>query len=261
MAEARISRRDDVLGRIIALAALAAAVAGWWAMARGMPSFVLPGPLDVAHALTALVTDPALAGHVAVSFARVGAAVTMAMLLALVLGLSARANVYAGDIIEHRILAFLNSFPSVGWAILAILWLQVSNATVIFIEVMIVLPFCLNNVLQGLKSIDPELEEMGQSLTRSRWRRLVKIELPLIAPFLAAGVRIAYGICWKIALVAELFGAQTGLGFLLARAQSTADAATVFACCILIVLIFLAMDRLLLSRLAQAYSSNPKGAA
>lgn len=261
MAEAHVSPRDDALGRVIALAVLVAAIAGWWAMARGMPSFVLPGPLDVARALAALVTDPGLAGHVMVSFVRVGAAVAIAMLLALVLGLSARGNVYAGDIVEHRILVFLNSFPSVGWAILAILWLQVSNATVIFIEVMIVLPFCLNNVLQGLKSIDPEIEEMGKSLTRSRWRRLVKIELPLIAPFLVAAARIAYGICWKIALVAELFGAQTGLGFLLARAQSSADAATVFACCILIVLIFLAMDRLLLSRLARATSSNPKGNA
>ena len=38
-----------------------------------------------------------------------------------------------------------------------------------------------------------------------------------------------------------------------------ADAATVFACCLLIVLIFFAMDRLLLARLARAYSSNPRG--
>lgn len=261
MAEAAAPTRPDLIGRLVAATALIAAIAGWWSMARGFPVFVLPGPADVGRALVALVTDPSLVGHVGVSFVRVGAAVAVAMLLALTLGLLARANVYAGDIIEHRILVFLNSFPSVGWAILAILWFQVSNATVIFIEVMIVLPFCLVNVLQGLKSIDPELDEMGRSFTRSRWRRLTRIELPLIAPFLAAGVRIAYGICWKIALVAELFGAQTGLGFLLARAQSTADAATVFACCLLIVLIFFAVDRLLLVRLARAYSTNPKGAA
>lgn len=261
MAEARATPHGDAAGRAIAAAALAAALAGWSAMARGLPAFVLPGPLDVASALATLVGDPALLPHVGVSFLRVGAAVAVAMLLALALGVFARASPYAGDIIEHRILVFLNSFPSVGWAILAILWLQVSNATVVFIEVMIVLPFCLNNVLQGLRSLDPELEEMGASFTRSRWRRLIRIELPLIAPFLAAGLRIAYGICWKIALVAELFGAQSGLGFLLSRAQSTADAATVFACCLLIVLIFLAVDRTALIRLARAYSSNPKGAA
>ena len=97
---------------------------------------------------------------------------------------------------------------------------------------------------------------MGRSMTRSPVRRFLKVTLPLVAPFLVAGLRIAYGICWKIALVSELFGASTGVGYLLMNAQSTSDAAMVFACCLAIVVIYTVTDQLLLKPLAARFSVN-----
>jgi NitT/TauT family transport system permease protein/sulfonate transport system permease protein len=97
---------------------------------------------------------------------------------------------------------------------------------------------------------------MGRSFSRSGWRLFTRLILPLIMPFLVAGLRIAFGICWKIALVAELFGSQSGLGYLLLRAQSSADAAMVFACCLIVVLVVFAVDRLMFLPLARAFSRN-----
>jgi NitT/TauT family transport system permease protein len=196
-----------------------------------------------------------------VTFLRVAAAVALAMALAIVLAIAARRSGIVAAVIEQRLLLILNSFPSVGWAILGVVWFKVSNTTVIFIEVMIVLPFCLINALEGFRQIDVELEEMGRSLSRSRVRLFMRVTLPLVMPFLVAGLRIAFGIAWKIALVAELFGSQSGLGYLLLRAQSTSDAAMVFACCFVIVLVVFAIDRLAFVPLARAYSRNQGGAA
>jgi NitT/TauT family transport system permease protein/sulfonate transport system permease protein len=210
----------------------------------------------VLTAVGRFATDSSLLLHLVISFLRVFAAVTVAMALAIGLGLIARRSALVTLLLEQRVLLILNSFPSVGWAILGVIWFGVTNPTVIFIEVAIVLPFCLTNVLEGFRNIDVELDEMGRSLTRSRWRLFFRVTLPLIMPFLAAGLRIAFGICWKIALVAELFGAQTGLGYLLLRAQSSADAATVFAVCIVIVIIVVVIDNLALAPLARAYSRN-----
>ena len=194
------------------------------------------------------------------TFLRVTAAVALAMMLAIALALAARRSRLVMAVIEQRLLVILNSFPSVGWAILGVIWFQVSNATVIFIEVAIVLPFCLINALEGFRQIDTELEEMGRSLSHSRVRLFTRVTLPLVMPFLVAGLRIAFGICWKIALVAELFGSQSGLGYLLLRAQSNSDAAMVFACCFVIVLVVFAVDRLAFVPLARAYSTNQGGA-
>lgn len=251
---------DRLASRMVAEGAIALFILGWWWTARGLPDFVLPGPVEVAQAMGRLLVDPTLAGHVLTSFLRVLAAVAAALVVAVLLAASIRTGPVMATIVERNILVVLNSFPSVGWAILGVIWFSVSDGTVIFIEAMIVLPFCLINAIEGFRQIDPELDEMGRSFTRSRLRRFLLLQLPLILPFLIAGLRIAYGIAWKIALVAELFGASSGLGWLLQQAQTRADAATVFAACLVIVVIFAAVDGLVLRPLARRYSVNVKEA-
>ena len=240
----------------LAEGAVALAILGWWLTARGLPSFVLPNPLEVGNAVVRFLFDPALLYHLAVSFGRVAGAVSLAMALAVMLALAARGSPALQAILEQRVLLVLNSFPSVGWAILGVIWFGVSNPTVIFIEVLIILPFCLTNALEGFRNIDVELEEMGRSFSRNRWRRFTRLTLPLVMPFLVAGLRISFGICWKIALVAELFGAQSGLGYLLLQAQANADATMVFACCFVIVIVVFVIDGFVLAPLARAYSRN-----
>lgn len=229
-------------------------ILGWWLFARGLPAFVMPTPLATFDKVMQFFTDPALGRHAAISFARVGAGVAIATAIAMVVGLLTRAYPVLEELVERRLLTVLNSFPSVGWAILAVLWFNISSGTVIFIQVVIVLPFCLINVLEGLRQLDPELMEMGRSHTRSRRRLFLRLILPLVMPFLIAGLRVAYGIAWKIALVSELFGAPSGLGYLLMQAQVRADATLVFATCFVIVLIFGAVDRFFLRPLAGRFS-------
>jgi NitT/TauT family transport system permease protein len=253
---AETSPRAAIIQRVTADGAILLVVAAWWAASRNLPSYVLPTPQAVAQSMTRFVTDPAATYHALVSFARVIASVTIAMALALGVAAAVRAVPMLDAVVERRILTFLNSFPSVGWAILGVVWFQISTPTVLFIQIAIVLPFCLINALAGFRQIDPDLDELGRSLSRSPVRRFFKLTLPLVAPFLIAGVRVAYGICWKIALVSELFGASSGLGYLLMNAQATSDAAMVFACCLVIVFIYTATDHLILKPLAKRYSVN-----
>ncbi|MFN7003922.1 MAG: ABC transporter permease, partial [Roseinatronobacter sp.] len=245
-----LTRRQILLQRAFTEGGLVLAILGWWLFSKDLPAFVMPTPQAAFTQVLAFFHDQRLAGHALISFFRVGAAVIIATILALLIGLLARRFPIFEETVERRLLTFLNSFPSVGWAILAVIWFQISNSTVIFIQVMIVLPFCLINVLEGLRQLDPELVEMGQAHTRSKRRLFFKLVLPLMMPFLMAGLRVAYGIAWKVALVSELFGAPSGLGYLLMQAQVRADATLVFACCLIIVLIFGTVDRLLLRPLA-----------
>jgi ABC-type nitrate/sulfonate/bicarbonate transport system permease component len=244
------------LPRLIADGTVVLIIVLWWASARHMPVFVLPGPAAVLAAMGRFVADPAIAFHAAVSFLRVIASVAIAMTLALAIAAAVRAAPILDDVVERRILTFLNSFPSVGWAILGVVWFKISTPTVLFIQTAIVLPFCIINALAGFRQIDPDLDEMGRSLTRSPLRLFFKLTLPLVAPFLIAGLRVAYGICWKIALVSELFGASSGIGYLLQRAQTVSDAAMVFACCLVIVIIYAVTDTLFLKPLAIRFSVN-----
>ncbi len=249
-------RKPALLQRFIADGTILVLIVVWWMAAQHLPAYVLPGPQEVLRAMAKFVSNGDTALNAFVSLTRVVSSVLIAMALGILIAVSVQAAPILNATVERRILVFLNSFPSVGWAVLGVVWFKISTPTVLFIQTAIILPFCIVNALAGFRQIDADLNEMGLSLTRSPLRRFFKVTLPLVAPFLVAGLRIAYGICWKIALVSELFGASSGLGYLLMNAQSTSDAAMVFACCLVIVVIYTATDYFLLKPLAQRFSVN-----
>jgi len=226
----------------------------WWLASQSLPDFILPGPWSVASQTLSFFTDPDYLHHVLISSARVVLAVILAVLLGASLAFLPRWLPISEVIVHQRIQPVLNSFPSVGWAILAVIWFGPSNGTIVFIMVMILTPFCLINVAEGLKELDAELLEMAQSFSRRRSAVLFKVTLPLLMPYFASAIRIAYGVGWKIALVAELFGAESGMGFVLQQAQGVADANTVFAVCLAIVLIFWVGEKVVIEPFARRFS-------
>jgi iron(III) transport system permease protein len=54
------------------------------------------------------------------------------------------------------------------------------------------LPLTGRAALAGLRQLDPSLEEAAASLGAGRWRRLVRVTLPLLRPALAAGAGLAF---------------------------------------------------------------------
>lgn len=247
---------NGAAAQILANGAILALMAGWAWMAKDLPAFVLPGPLAVGRAMIGFATEPALALHLGVSFLRVGGSVVAALALGLVLAALGRMSPVLQAVLDRRFTVFLNGFPAVGWAVLGIVWFGVSNATVMFIQVAILLPFCIVASVAAFRHIDADLVEMGRSFTRGRLRTFRLVTLPLLMPFVMAGLRTAYGVGWKIALVSELFGAQSGLGYLLMQAQASANAAMVFAVCFVIVIVFTGVDRFVLRPLSLRYSFN-----
>ncbi len=248
------SRRAALIQRAIAEGGVVLAILGWWSISKTMPSFVLPGPSDVAVALWKLFSEPALVINTVATTLRVIASVALALAGGLALALVARMIPDLEWVILRRLQPLLNSFPSIGWAILAVIWFDVSTFSVLFVQVVILLPFCLINLSAGLDEIDQEVVEMGRSFTRSSWRNLTKLYLPLLMPYLIAALRISYGVCWKLALVAELFGANSGLGYVMVRAQYTANNALVLATCVAIVLLFIAGEKLIIDPLARRFA-------
>ena len=85
---------------------------------------------------------------------------------------------------------------------------------------------------------------------RKNTRALRRVKL---FPYLIGALRISYGVAWKIALLAELFGARDGVGYVMLQAQVAADSTTVLATCFYIVLLFVLGDRLVIQALARRF--------
>jgi ABC-type nitrate/sulfonate/bicarbonate transport system permease component len=100
---------------------------------------------------------------------------------------------------------------------------------------------------EGFLQLDAETIEMARSFGRRRIRHFTKITLPLLVPYIAATLRICYGVSWIICLTVELFGGNRGYGFLLNRARMEYQVDTIFAIIFLIIIVVYLTDRFVLS--------------
>jgi NitT/TauT family transport system permease protein len=240
--------------RLIGEGVVVLAIIAWWFAARGLPEFILPGPGAVALRLLEFCVSPDFLWNAFASTWRVLVSIAVAVIIGGGLAFLAHEVPVLEGVVDARIKPVLNSFPSIGWAILAAIWFNPGDFGVIFVEVAILIPFCLINIAEGLRNLDRELLEMGTSFTRDRKRILWRLTLPLLVPYGLSATRIAYGVAWKIALVSELLGAPDGLGYLMLRAQTAADSTTFLAACFAIVLIFVAGERLVLAPLERRFA-------
>jgi NitT/TauT family transport system permease protein/sulfonate transport system permease protein len=73
---------------------------------------------------------------------------------------------------------------------------------------------------------------------------LRKVVLPLLFPYIFSALKISYGVGWKVSLLVELFGAESGLGYLLEVARQRLDTPKVFGVIIVVIILVAAMERL-----------------
>ncbi|MGD0736034.1 MAG: ABC transporter permease [Terracidiphilus sp.] len=99
----------------------------------------------------------------------------------------------------------------------------------------------LRNTYAGIRSIDPAVTEVARALGLTDWQLLTKVQLPLSASFILAGLRTATVTCVGIATIAAAVGAG-GLGELIFRGVASVDNRLVLAGAIPAALLALAAD-------------------
>ena len=99
----------------------------------------------------------------------------------------------------------------------------------------------LRNTFAGIESVDPALIDVANAMGMSKMQRLVKVELPLSASVILAGLRTATVTCVGVATIAAAIGAG-GLGELIFRGVASVDNGLVLAGAIPAALLALVAD-------------------
>jgi NitT/TauT family transport system permease protein/sulfonate transport system permease protein len=234
-------------------------LAVWQAASLIAPSYLLPGPVPTAQRLWVFVTSARDLGHLGASLYHVGAAIAISFVIGSLLALIPYYVPVLRFAIERRIGPFLNSFSAIGWTLLSIMWFGVSPLTVIFAISAVLVPFALVNMAAGLANLDAEIMEMAGSFTRRKLRMFALVIVPSLYPFIFATLRIMFGVAWKVTLTAELFGGNSGLGYMINLARQEFDTATIFAAIIIIIAFVHSMDRYVLGPLQANVSRHYAG--
>jgi len=138
----------------------------------------------------------------------------------------------------------LQTIPSLAMFgfLLPLPWLgeRAARIAIVALTAYALLPI-LRNTYAGIRGIDPAVVEVAQALGLTGRQRLFKVELPLAASFILAGLRTATVTCVGIATIAAAVGAG-GLGELIFRGVASVDNRLVLAGAIPAALLALAAD-------------------
>lgn len=109
------------------------------------------------------------------------------------------------------------------------------------------------NAIDGLRSADPEMLDLLETMGAGRWKRFRVVRFPAALPFLFSGLKVAAVLSVIGVVFAELVGSADGLGYLylsysnqLATPQVFATVATLSALGVLLFFSVAALERVAL---------------
>ena len=197
----------------VALRSFAVFAALWWVcFAWNANPLQLPSPLRVLDAVWGLLKSGELSEHAAISSARLGIALVVAILLAVPLGfamgLSKTLEAYVDPLVE-----LLRPISGIAWIPLGLFIFGIGDTLPVFIMVYVAFFPLLLNTLAGVRQVDRKLVDAARTMGIHRSAMLRHVIVPAALPMVMVGLRLAFAGAWAAIVAAELIGAPSGLGF------------------------------------------------
>ncbi|HEX5247000.1 MAG TPA: ABC transporter permease [Gaiellaceae bacterium] len=222
------------------LAFLATAVGLWESVVRlaHVPDYLFPAPTAV---VSSLVGDASLLGRATLVTVR---EIVLGYVLAVAVAVAIAVVLHFSAALRRALLPILvlsQTVPTVLLApILAILLGYGIEPKLVVVAVVCFFPIVVNAV-DGLRSADPELVRMMQTLHGDRLAIFRRVELPGALPAMFSGARVAATYAAVGAVFGEWAGSSSGLGFVILQAQPALETARIFAAVVILSALALAL--------------------
>ncbi|MET0907083.1 MAG: aliphatic sulfonate ABC transporter permease SsuC [Bradyrhizobiaceae bacterium] len=212
----RLPRSENYAQWIVPLAILivwqAASVTGL------VPSRVMPAPTDVAAAGWKLLLSGELAQNIWVSFWRAAVGFLIGGSIGFAFGLANGLSRLSSTLTDTT-LQMVRNVPHLALIPLVILWFGIDESAKLFLVALGVFFPIYINTLHGIRTVDPQLIEMGRIYGMSNSELFRRVIFPGALPSIFVGVRFALGIMWLTLIVAETIAASSGLGYMAMQAR------------------------------------------
>jgi NitT/TauT family transport system permease protein len=213
-------RRAMLHDLVIRMVSLAIFLGLWQIGAMNVDPVLFTTPWKVAVAAVDMIRTGELWSALWPSLMVLVMGLTLAIIFGTLLGL-ALARFRILDVGLTVYITFLYSIPSVALVPLIVLWAGFeTTAKVIILFLFAFFPMVINTY-QGVKSVDPKLLEVGRAFRCSERQLWANIVLPGALPFIVTGIRLAVGRGMIGMVLADLYTAISGIGYLIVRAAST----------------------------------------
>jgi NitT/TauT family transport system permease protein len=222
------------------LVAFCLVLAIWEAAGRAgmLNPLYLPTPSRIGAALIELFADGRIWPHLEATFTAALGGLALGIVVGVVLGVAAALVRTIAELLEP-VMTLLNAVPRVILAPLFVIWLGIGLASKIALSFILVAVLIFFTVFTGIRQVDRRMVERVITLGGDRWALVRHVYLPSVTAWVLSNLKIAVGFAFTGALVGEFVAATHGLGYLLSFAQSTYNAALMFALIVLILAVVL----------------------
>ena len=217
--------------------------------AIGVLSDRIPTPIGTAEFLV----DEAMRGelwvHLTWTLRRAAIALSVVLVLGVAIGWAMgrwwRVGSYFRDIVTIML-----ALPAFIWALLAAMWWGFSEVGPIVVPVLAATPMLVASTYEGAKSLPRPLIEMSSAYRVPTARYFGWMVLPAMSPYIFAGFRYAVLAGWGALSLVEFFASNWGAGYRAAFWYDAGNFNGLMGWGLIEIVVILAVDRLVLERLA-----------
>jgi sulfonate transport system permease protein len=183
-----------------------------------VPTRVLPAPSDVVAVGWKLLLSGELLRNMWVSFWRAGIGFLIGGGIGFAFGLANGLSQLSAKLTDTT-LQMVRNIPHLSLIPLVILWFGIDESAKLFLVALgVFFPIYLNT-LHGIRTVDPQLIEMGRVYGMTDSELFRRVIFPGALPSIFVGLRFALGITWLTLIVAETIAASSGLGYMAMQAR------------------------------------------
>jgi len=206
-----------------------------------IPMFILPTPTNVFIAFYRGFESSLYIDHIWITVGETLIGFVLGTALAFLLG-TAIALSRPVEYFLYPFVVMFQAMPKVALAPLIIVWFGLGlTSKVVNAALVAFFPLMVNTIV-GLRSAEEDKVNLMKSLAASKAQIFWMLQLPNAMPYIFAGLEIAMIFALIGAIVAEVVGAQAGLGMLIQSMNFTMDVAGQFSVLLLLSLIGLSLN-------------------
>jgi NitT/TauT family transport system permease protein len=190
----------------------------WQIASHYYPPYLFPSLSAIARTTLGILGDPPALMTVALTYARILAALAVSFILALSLGIWSGLHPRA----ERALLPFtqlLQGVPALCWVIFATLWFKDIETRIAFVIWVSAFPSFYYQIREGIRAVPAELSDMVRALRPTRLQVIRKLTIPALVPQVLTAWQLNLGAATKVTIMAELLSGVSGIGYQLRLAQ------------------------------------------
>jgi len=220
-------------------------IVGWDAVIRvfKIPPYLIPPPLQV---VTQLVKEWPMLWRESLPtlYATLGGFVASVLV-----GVPIAMWISYSRVVEsfvYPLLVFSQSVPKVAIAPLFVVWFGFGVIPKVIAAFLLGFFPVIVATVQGFKSVESDVIDLARSMGASPFKIFLKFRLPQAMPAIFSGLKVSVTLAVVGAVVGEFVGSNSGLGYVLQKANGTFDLPLMFAALVILsmigVLLFLAIE-------------------